>query len=119
MNSLEKLKTLLSKDGRTIKIGTLIDENTFPLITIEVGDSEETEHAIKDNTAVYKPVYIISIYSQDYNNGYDLLNNVISEIKDSTKQSMFILHTKTFESIYDSNKNIYAFKAQFKEIKIN
>lgn len=119
MNSLQKLKTLLSKEDRTIKIGTLTDETSYPIITIEVGDSELTEHSIKDNTAIYKPVYNISVHSQDYTVGYDLLESVISEVKDSTKQSMYIIHTKTFESVYDSEKNLYTFKAQFKEIKMN
>lgn len=119
MNSLQKLKTLLSKEDRTIKIGALRDETTFPIITIETGESDETEHYIYDNTAIYKPVYNISVYSNNYEIGYDLLDNLINEIKDSEKQSMYILHTKTFESVYDENKNLYTFKAQFKEIKIN
>ena len=109
----------MSKDTRNVKLGTLVDETNFPLITLEIGESEETEYSLKDKVAVYKPIYLISVYSQDYANGFDLLNTLIEELKGLATQGMYVLHTRTFESTYDSNKSLYKFKAQFKEIKIN
>lgn len=118
MNSLEKLKTLLSNDELTVKVGGLTDETTFPVVTIESGESEETKHTIHDGTALYKPTYIVTVHSQNYSSGFDLLNSIIDDIKESTKQSMYLLHVKNFEPTYDETKNIYSFKSQFKEIKI-
>ena len=119
MNSLEKLKTLLSNDEITVKIGGLTNETTFPIVTIEVGESEETKHTIHDGTALYKPTYFISVHTQDYSTGFDLLNNIINDIKETTKLSMYLLHMKNFKPTFDETKNIYSFKSQFKEIKIS
>lgn len=118
MNSLQKLKQLLEKEGRVIKFGVLTDEQDSELITLSVGDSANTFNALGDDQSILYPTISVNVYSTDYISGYDLLSQLKSEIKAALKDSMTLIHIKDIESEFDKDKHRHVFKSHFKEIQI-
>ena len=118
MNSLEKLNAVLNKDGRLIKYGVLTNEEVTDLICLQIGESEKTMHTAGNNNLIYFPTLLIIVYSFDYITGFNLIEQLKSEVYQANKNNLKIVHLKDLASVYDAEKQKYIFKSQFREIQI-
>lgn len=118
MNALEKINALLSKDGRIIKYGTFVAETADPIITLRLSDSLPSVGHMGDKKAVDYPVVLISVVSSDYLQGYNLSEQIKSEIKDAQKATLQIAHSQDLESEYNKETAKYIIKSKFKIINI-
>lgn len=118
MNALEKLNALLSKDGRQIKYGAVTAETTFPLITLSIGESLSSSGHLGDSKAVTYPIIVVGVVSEDYMQGYNLSEQIKSEIKAAQKATLAISYISDLESEYNKETNNYTIKSKYKIINI-
>lgn len=116
MSFLEKVYTLLAKEGRQIKYGTYTTESSDPLVTLEVGESLPNFNHMGDQSAVEYQFLIVGVYSSDYLAGFNLLEAIKSELKMAQKATVRLYHVGNLASGYDKDTTKYVFKAKYKII---
>lgn len=116
MSFLEKVYTLLAKEGRQIKYGTYTTDSADPLVTLEVGESLPNFSHMGDQPAVEYQFLIVGVYSSDYLAGFNLLETIKSELKAAQKTTVRLYHVGNLASGYDKDTTKYIFKSKYKII---
>ena len=116
MSFLEKVFTLLTKEGRHIKYGTYTTESADPVVTLEVGESLPNFSHMGDQPAVEYQFLIVGVYSSDYLTGFNLLETIKSELKEAQRTTVRLYHVGNLASIYDKDTTKYIFKSKYKII---
>ena len=113
MNILEKIKNFLANESRNIVYGRpLAADGT--VLSLSMGDSDDAELSLGDCECISYQTVNITVYADDYLQGYDMLMAVRSEIKTAEKNTVKIAFLRFCESDYDSALGKHVLKSQYK-----
>lgn len=113
MNILEKLKNYLARDGVDVVCGRpqTVGGTTLAL---SMGDGDDAELSLGDDGCIMYQTLNVTVYAEDYLQGYDLLMAVRSEITSAEKNSVKIAFLRFCESDYDAALEKHVLKSQYK-----
>jgi len=115
MNILEEINLLLQKYNKPIKYGVMTDEVEDILIGIEIGSDKNPVYFIGTANTLDYPLLKVTIYSNDYIDGYELALLIAADIKSAVITGI-IKQTGSIGSEYDKDLSKYLFILKFKQI---
>lgn len=113
MNILEKLKNYLADENRSIVFGKPQTADT-DVLSLSMGDSDDAELSLGDDGCIMYQTLNVTVYAEDYLQGYDLLMAVRSEITSAEKNSVKIAFLRFCESDYDAALEKHVLKSRYK-----
>lgn len=116
MTTPEKLKALLSKEGRTVGYGVYTDESADPYITVNLGESLASVTSLQDARGIQKPTVLISVYTADFLAGVKLIETLKNEIAAADRVTVPLTHLGDLACVYDAVKRRYVFTARYRQI---
>ena len=118
MNNLEKIGALLGREGRTVVYGVPAAAEVPNLISLSVGEGKPSVPFLGDRGAVCYPSIKVSVYAENYLEGYRLLLAVTEEMRAVIKSTIQYVFRGCADSTYDSALQRHVITAVFEEIKL-
>lgn len=117
MNNLQKIGGLLAKEGRTIVYGIPQTVTADNIVSLSVGESDDSVRSLYDKRGVGYTVLEADVYATDYISGYDLLLTVKNEIENAVKSTVRIIFKRFPASEYDERLQRHVLRSQYKIIE--
>ncbi len=113
MNILEKIKNFLANENRSVVYGRPLaaDGN---VLSLSMGDSDDAELLLGGDECISYQTVNVTVYADDYLQGYDMLMAVRREIQTAEKNTVKIAFLRFCESNYDAALEKHVLKSQYK-----
>lgn len=113
MNILERIKSFLGSADRSIVYGKpLAAEGT--VLALSMGDGDDADRTLGDFGCLTYQTLDVTVYADDYIEGYDLLTAVRSEITRAEKNTVKIAFKRFTASDYDETLKKHVLRSQYK-----
>ncbi len=113
MNILERIKNFLAREDRNVVYGRPLSVEGM-ILSLSMGESDEAELSLGDFGCISYQTVNVTVYSDDYLQGYDLLLSVRNEIATAAKNTVKIAFKRFNESDYDTSLGKHVLKSQYK-----
>lgn len=105
-----------SVEERTVVYGVPVSATGSTVVSVSVGESTEQKGYFGNADNAVSATVEVSVYSTDYLTGYNLLNQIKTEIIAAGKQTTKVVYAKDKASGYDKELQKHVFTAQYKEL---